>query len=321
MRGSEYFTATIAVILIVGSQALLDGSSSDCGCKCQNGRDGRDGRDGVSIQGPPGRDGSNGQDGRDCIDCKAGPKGDKGAPGAKGRDGAAGTAGARGPTGPKGNAGVKGAKGDAGARGVKGEKGDKGNNGVCDNKALITLQGKIVSLTKKMGEVQHDADLSKRTVDALKTKIANLEKEVKDLKSKQVTLGADHKIDQRLLPAGYSQFSVNDLQWHSLHMAAASACRATTAIFGETSVNRVLPRSTQKSCTDVCKASKYKVCDAEISISGTVNKVSSSKNEVAWFANHGCDGKGNYGFEPTAHSDQIVKNLGNSNFFSYCCCH
>ena len=100
-----------------------------------------------------------------------------------------------------------------------------------------------------------------------------------------------------------------------------SLCVSNIYLAGETGVNRVFPRSTHLSCTDVCKASKYKACDAEVSISGTVNKVSSSKNEVAWFANHGCDGKGNYGFEPSAHPDQIVKNLRNSSFFSYCCCH
>ena len=51
--------------------------------------------------------------------------------------------------------------------------------------------------------------------------------EMKTLKSSTVKM-KNNKIDQSLLPAGYDRVSAYDLQWQSLHMAAAAACRGST---------------------------------------------------------------------------------------------
>jgi len=310
----------VLVLMLVA--CLADGrlnGTSECGCKCQNGRDGRDGRDGVSIQGAPGRDGSNGQDGRDCIDCARGPKGDKGDVGPPGHNGATGPAGPAGARGPKGDAGHNGAKGDRGSAGAKGDKGSKGDKGVCDSRALSTLQHTMAALQNDVKTAKAESAASKQTVARLNGQIAGLLKQISDLKKTTVQVAHGQKLNQNLLPAGYSDFSVNDLQWQSAHMVAAAACRAVTAFSGETGPepNRVFARSSGTSCHDVCKATPFNACDAEISVMAHVKKVTSSKQEVGWFANHGCGDKSKFG-EPSAPADQIMK--GNS-LVSYCCCH
>ena len=56
--------------------------------------------------------------------------------------------------------------------------------------------------------------------------------QMSDLKKNSVVLGPRSKIDQKILPGGYSDFGVSDLKWHSLHMSAAGLCRAI-AFMGE----------------------------------------------------------------------------------------
>ena len=40
------------------------------------------------------------------------------------------------------------------------------------------------------------------------------------------------RVPQKLLPGGFDQYSAFDLGWQSLHMAAAAACRGSTASGG-----------------------------------------------------------------------------------------
>ena len=50
--------------------------------------------------------------------------------------------------------------------------------------------------------------------------------QMSSLKKNAVILGPGSKIEQKILPGGYSDFGVSELKWHSLHMAAAGLCRA-----------------------------------------------------------------------------------------------
>lgn len=291
-------------------------STSSCGC--QNGRDGRDGRDGQTIQGPAGRDGKDGNDGRDCIDCARGPKGDKGDAGPPGKSGAAGKAGPAGPKGVKGDKGANGAKGDKGSAGPKGAPGPKGDKGVCDQTTLITMQTTIKTLRTDLASVTNELKTTKETLSKFNSQFAALNKAVSEMKKTTVQVGRDHKIAHSLLPAGYSDYAANELQWQSLHMAAAACCRAVTATGGSGShPNRVYPRTKNMNCNQVCQATLYTSCDAEMSIYGSVKKASSQKDEVGWFSNHGCDDKGSYGFEPMVNPSDVFKP---GTFISFCCC-
>merc|ERR1711931_618223 len=88
--------------------------------------------------------------------------------------------------------------------------------------------------------------------------IAKLKSEIGQLKT--------GKIKQALLPGGYSDFSVEDLQWQSLHMSAAAACRGATFTGGSGPyANSVYPRNAHQSCHEICKAHK-RVCDAAVTL-------------------------------------------------------
>merc|ERR1712179_242136 len=80
------------------------------------------------------------------------------------------------------------------------------------------------------------------------------------------------KIKQSLLPGGYSDFTVEDLQWQSLHMAAAAACRGSTASGGTGPWNNfVFPRNSKQTCNDICQE-RHLVCDATVSLQGYVGR-------------------------------------------------
>jgi len=310
----------VLLFIVVNADANFECKNSTS-CLCQNGRDGRDGRDGLSIQGPAGRDGINGQDGRDCIECARGPKGEKGDAGPKGEDGDQGADGPPGPPGPAGAPGAPGPpgkKGDKGAPGVNGAKGDKGDKGVCDSSTLAALQSTIENLRKEMAKIKAESASSKQEVVRVKTQVTSLNGEIAELKKVAVQVEANHKIKQSLLPGGYSDYAVTDLQWQSLHMSAASCCRAVTATGGSgAKPNRVFPRTPNSSCNDICKRTEFKECDAELSIYGSIKKAISGTDEIGWFANHGCDDKGVTDFEPSVSTEKVLKRNA---FMSFCCC-
>lgn len=315
-----YFLTVIFVVSVSLADGALKDTPSPCGCKCQNGRDGRDGREGVSIQGRPGRDGTNGQDGRDCVDCARGLTGEKGEAGRRGRNGAPGAPGPAGKKGPKGAPGDKGDKGDRGANGAAGDKGSKGDKGVCDAKVLATLRNDMNSLRQQLQGAKTESAASKQKINQLNAQKTALLKQVADLEKSALKVAPGEKIAQKLLPGGYSDYSVNDLQWHSLHLAAAAACKATSDLGGgmRKKTSKVFARSSHMKCHDVCKASATtKQCDSEVSIYGNHRKATSLKDEVGWFTNNGCNGTSVQTFEPTSSEDQVMKD---NTFISFCCC-
>jgi len=305
----------------------LNSCNSTSSCGCQNGRDGRDGRDGVTIQGPPGRDGKDGNDGRDCIECARGPKGPKGDRGDAGKNGAngapgkAGVAGAKGPKGDRGNNGSNGKDGSNGARGPPGPAGRpgvKGEKGVCDQSTLNTLTSTINSLKASLAKVNTELASTKNALNRINSQYTSLSKTVFDIKRTTVQVGSDHKIARGVLPSGYSDHTADELQWQSLHMAAAACCRAVTATGGSGShPNRVYPRTKNMNCNQICATTPYRSCDAEMSIYGSAKKAKSQKDEVGWFSNHGCDDNADYGFEPMLHASDVFKA---GTFISFCCC-
>jgi len=258
---------------------------------CPNGRDGRDG---ITVIGPAGRDGRDGKDGQDCVECAKGPMGPKGKNGTSGMNGLPGKEGIQGKVGPQG---MKGDKGDSGVIGAKGDK------GVCDSKVLNKMQTDVLSFQKEF--------------TALKQKVATLEKENQYLKN---VLDGNNKIKQSYLPAGYDKYSLYDIQWQSLHMAAAAACRGSVLNGGSgPHVNYVYPRKRGVSCTTICLQSTRKrtICDAEVSIYGNVKKSTNHKLRVSAFYNYGCDTVHTWGDEVYIGDTTITSNM---NVVSFCCC-
>ena len=130
-------------------------------------------------------------------------------------------------------------------------------------------------------------------------------------------LQVNNKIKQSVLPAGYDSYSVYDLQWQSLHMAAAAACRGSTASGGTgRNANYVYSRAGDVSCTSVCGKTQSKYCDAEVSIYGFMKKATKPESIVGVYYNYGCGLSRSDLVEDKVHNEYIV----NGFYVSYCCC-
>ncbi|XP_073252851.1 uncharacterized protein [Porites lutea] len=161
-------------------------------------------------------------------------------------------------------------------------------------------------------------------------KVEKLEKEIANLKAELAKAGkpsgfamldSNGRLPHSLLDAGYDKYSAYDLAWQSLHMAAAAACRGSTASGGSGSWdNQVMTRNTadKKTCAWICAQTAFHNCDAEVSIYGKKGKATQNGMTVGWFYNYGCNYAANGGSEASS-SDETVWNKGYS-YFSFCCC-
>ena len=83
--------------------------------------------------------------------------------------------------------------------------------------------------------------------------------------------------------------------------------------------NSVYPRTSSKSCRDICAKTAYKNCDAELAINGFSGRAKSPYSRVGNYYNYGCD----FGLQIPADEtkiadDEIMK--PNGRYYSFCCC-
>ncbi|KAK2563641.1 hypothetical protein P5673_013380 [Acropora cervicornis] len=134
------------------------------------------------------------------------------------------------------------------------------------------------------------------------------------------TLDKHGRLPRNLLSGGFDRFSAFDLAWQSLHMAAAAACRGSTASGGSGCCqNAVIVRNTAvaKTCTQICSNTIYSNCDGEVSLYGKERKASKNGETVGFFYNYKCNHGANGGSE-ASNSDKSV--TGSGLYFSFCCC-
>ena len=134
-------------------------------------------------------------------------------------------------------------------------------------------------------------------------------------------LDSNGRLPHNLLVAGYDKYSAYDLAWQSLHMAAAAACRGSTASGGSGCChNTVMTRNTaeRKTCAQICAQTAFRNCDAEVSIYGKKGKATKNGMVVGAFYNYSCNNAANGGSEVSS-SDETVMNYGYP-YFSFCCC-
>ena len=113
--------------------------------------------------------------------------------------------------------------------------------------------------------------------------------------------------------------------WQSLHMAAAAACRGSTASGGTgPNGNTVLAKENTRNCNAVCGGTAFNVCDADISISGYTGQAQSYSQRLGHFYNYGCGTPGNTNEkfdEVKAEGDDVFKNMDTGNwYYRFCCC-
>lgn len=163
-------------------------------------------------------------------------------------------------------------------------------------------------------------------------KLAKLEKEVASLKallaragkpSGFAVLDSHGRLNQSLLVAGYDKYSLYDLGWQSLHMAAAAACRGSTSSGGSGSWhNAVLVRNTadKKTCSQICSQTPFRNCDAEVSIYGKTGKATQNGEKIGAFYNYQCGHVANGGSEASSSVSDITRFPNPQPYYSFCCC-
>ena len=113
--------------------------------------------------------------------------------------------------------------------------------------------------------------------------------------------------------------------WQALHMAAAAACRGSTASGGTGPwCNTVIAKENTRSCNDICGDTQFNLCDADVSISGNIGKAQSYSQRLGNFYNYGCETPGNTNEkfdEVKAAGDDVFKNVSTGNwYYRFCCC-
>ena len=113
--------------------------------------------------------------------------------------------------------------------------------------------------------------------------------------------------------------------WQALHMAAAAACRGSTPSGGTGPWgNAVLAKENTKSCDQICGASPFNKCDADVSISGNKGQAESYSQRLGHFYNYGCGTPGNTNVkfdEVKAAGEDVFKDVSAGNwYYRFCCC-
>ena len=136
-------------------------------------------------------------------------------------------------------------------------------------------------------------------------------------------LDSNGRLSQSLLEAGYEKYSLYDLGWQSLHMAAAAACRGSTSSGGSGCCqNAVLVRNTadKKTCSQICAQTAYRNCDAEVSIHGKTGKATKNGEVIGAFYNYKCSQVANGGNEVSNSASDITRFPKPYPYYSFCCC-
>ena len=137
-------------------------------------------------------------------------------------------------------------------------------------------------------------------------------------------LDSNGRLPHNLLNEGYDKYSAYHLAWQSLHMAAAAACRGSTA--GSTASggtgccdNQVMARNTtdKKTCAWICAQTAYRNCDAEVSIYGKKGKATQNGMIVGRFYNYSGHHGANGGSEVSSADETVISH---GYYFSFCCC-
>jgi len=157
-----------------------------------------------------------------------------------------------------------------------------------------------------------------KDIDKLRTEMVENEKALK----KEI---ADLKAALAKVKPGTSEVNMvalQDVAWQALHVSAAAACRGSTRTGGTGRLaNVVLPKLHTDSCKNLCKKTKYKNCDADVSISGYHGKANAYTTPVGRYYNYGCTSPGNKNKdfdEVKADEHEIIKEP--NVYYRFCCC-
>ena len=189
---------------------------------------------------------------------------------------------------------------------------------------VASLSVKVYNLSDTMtsleSEVQKTGTQLGRVSEGLDRVIDNITSLQQDI-SKKVSVDSEGKIASSILPGSYSSYTLEDVQWQSLHMAAAAACTATKS--RRRTVNAVVPARAGNMCFFTCMDTGHYSCRHAVNVGGYSKQVT-DKSVAGSYNAYSC-------YEKTAkeHTESywkdgdVLKVRGETELesISYCCCY
>lgn len=180
------------------------------------------------------------------------------------------------------------------------------NNVTYTLDSLHTIEEEVLDIKEQDTELERDLAAAAQRIDTLQTEVDS-----------SVKLTSSGRIPAHVLPGSYATYTLEDVQWQSLHMAAAAACRGVAPSNGPHH-NRVLAAPDGVTCTSVCGATSWKHCDAKVTLMGLQGQKLQNNAFVGLYYDYGCDHVQYNGQSEQGYSN--AKILSPSYYIGYCCC-
>lgn len=186
------------------------------------------------------------------------------------------------------------------------------------------LSGTIDNMPGIMKSLQHKVQKTKTQVDSLSNgldhviaKVDTLDRKV----SETVKLDSGGLISPSILPGSYSSYTLEDVQWQTLHMSAAAACTGSDALKG--SAKMLVPATPGESCVWTCNNTDPNwTCGSTVTLGGNIKHIS-YKSLAGYYHRSSCYEKAtSEKSESFWEKEEILKSKGETSLtsLSYCCC-
>ena len=152
------------------------------------------------------------------------------------------------------------------------------------DKEVDKLRSENSGLKRNVTSLNRELTTTKEELTETRTEMESLKSEVESC----AKLTSEGRIPQSILPGSYSEYSLEDIQWQSLHMAAAAACRGSTPSNGRHS-NRAIPGRDGVTCTQVCSETFFSNCEGSVALMGLQKQAITNTTPVGLFYDYGCE--------------------------------
>ena len=187
--------------------------------------------------------------------------------------------------------------------------------GTVDNISHI-----MTSLKQEVQKTETKLDSVSSGLDRVIHKVSTLDKEV----SKSVKVDSEGRVPSSVMPGSYSSYTLEDVQWQSLHMAAAAGCAGSEGLRG--SGNKVVPAREGESCWRTCSdyTRKYLSCLGTVTVGG-VNKHLPHRGAAGYYhhTKQCTEKQGSDKTEGSWLNEDILKSIAETKIgfaITYCCC-
>ena len=183
------------------------------------------------------------------------------------------------------------------------------------DKEVNKLRSENSGLKRNVTSLNRELATTKEELTEIRTELESLKSEVESC----AKLTSEGRISQSILPGSYAEYSLEDIQWQSLHMAAAAACRGSTPSKGRHS-NRAIPRLDGVTCTQVCSETFFSNCEGTVALMGLQKQTLTNTTPVGngLFYDYGCEWNQRSGLSELTYANKKI--LHATYYINYCCC-